>query len=193
MNCKLINLECIKYSYYHLWLVCVDLWSVIYFPFYPAFSFLFPSRHFQYTEVLLLLWNGYLSGWGCFICRRGCKMWVDVEDFSTGDKTPYRASGFLYHLASSIRRHGRHPKKNHIHFNHRNWQVAYSPFSLGLRVEFRGEISSRMQGFYSCREKARGRTQFEVLDERGRWSALLWKYCIIPSGQIVLASCLRHE
>jgi hypothetical protein len=23
------------------------------------------------------------------------KEWVDVKDFSTGDKTPYRASGFL--------------------------------------------------------------------------------------------------
>jgi len=54
------------------------------------------------------------------ICRVGVvlyaggvgKKWVVVENFSTGDKTPYRASGFfLYHHTSSIRRHGRHPKK----------------------------------------------------------------------------------
>jgi len=72
LNSTLINLQCIKHSYYHLWVVCVDLWSLMYF---ISRQLCFPSRHFQYTEVLLLLWNGYLSGWGCFICRRG---WQEV-------------------------------------------------------------------------------------------------------------------
>jgi len=48
------------------------------------------------------------------------KVWVDVEDFSTGDKTPYRASGFfppppLFPLDDVV-----DTLKNHIHFNHRN-------------------------------------------------------------------------
>ena len=97
---------------------------------------------------------------GMVICRVGVvlyaggdgKKWVVVENFSTGDKTPYRASGFFYTTTFLLLDDMVDTLKNHIHFNHRNWQVAYSPFSPGLRVELRGEISSRMQGFYSCRE-----------------------------------------
>jgi len=107
-----------------------------------------PSRHFQYTEVLLLLWNGYLSGWGCFICRRG---WQEVggcgEFFYWWQNSISSEWLFFYTTTLLLLDDMVDTLKNHIHFNHRNWQVAYSPFSPGLRVEVRGEISSRMHGF----------------------------------------------
>jgi hypothetical protein len=43
---------------------------------------------------------------------------VGVKDFSTGDKTPYLASGFLSHPRSSD--DAVDTLKKHIHFNHRN-------------------------------------------------------------------------
>lgn len=111
----------------------------------------FPCRHFQYTEVLLLLWNGYLSGWGCFICRRGWKVVGGCGEFFYWWQNSISSEWLFYTTTLLLLDDMVDTLKNHIHFNHRNWQVAYSPFSPGLRVELRGEISSTMQGFCSCR------------------------------------------
>lgn len=130
--------------------MCVDLWSVIYFIFHPAFlSFqAFPiHRSASFTLEWLFVGLGlfYMQGgkersgwlWGIFLLVT--KLHIERVAFYTTTLL------LLDDMVDTL--------KNHIHFNHRNWQVAYSPFSPGLRVELRGEISSRMQGFYSCRER----------------------------------------
>jgi len=68
LNSELINLQCIKHSYYHLWVVCVDLWSVIYFIFHPTLPS-FPAFPIHRSASFTLEW--LFVGLGLFYMQEG--------------------------------------------------------------------------------------------------------------------------
>jgi hypothetical protein len=95
------------------------------------------------------------------------KEWVDEKDFSTGDKTPYRASGFLSgsflplllgDVVDTL-------KKTHS-LEPQELTSSLLTLSSGLRVEFRGEISKPKQECLLMRREGNRQTESQVLDGR---------------------------